>query len=457
MPRARDDLRDPRLAWVAGVAAGVRLIWVLAMSRPPGGLSDPLLYQRFAQGIARGQGYVSFSETATSYYPPGYPFFLGAVQWVADRFGISGQMPLLAGILQALLGGVAAGAIFVVGRRLVGARVGLAAGLIFGLWPNLVVYSSVLLSEPLFLACFAVMLAALVTMRDEGGGLVRARVVTAALATGAATMVRPQVLVVVPAFALAWLISGIGWRTTLRCLAVPIVGVIVFVTPWAIRNAVVLDGFVPVSTNGGDNLCVGFNPEAEGRFSVPEYCDTGEFYIDGPAAELRHNRTTRARATRWATGHIGELFGLSLDKLRYTYRDDIDGLRSYEAYDQDLVFSSGTRSALRAFANISYAFIMAAAGAGVVLVGIRGARSGRGSRDEPGDPTPWAILGATLTSAMVPVLVFGDGRFKVPSTPLFAVLAGVAFVALLDRVRPRTGATDDQPADLLDPVEQPTL
>jgi hypothetical protein len=250
------------------------------------------------------------------------------------------------------------------------------------------------------------------------------------LATGAATVVRPQVLVVLPAFALAWWISDVGWRGAVRCLAVPSVGVLVFVTPWAIRNAVVLDAFVPISTNGGDNLCVGFNPEAEGRFSVPEYCDTGEFYIDGPGAEVRHNRETRRLATTWARENLGELPGLSLAKLRYTYRDDIDGLRAYEAYDQDLVFSSGTRSALRAIANVSYALIMIATVAGAVILAIRGVRSRR-------DPTTWAILGATVTSALVPILVFGDGRFKVPSTPCFAILAGVATVAGLDLVRAR--------------------
>jgi asparagine N-glycosylation enzyme membrane subunit Stt3 len=49
-----------------------------------------------------------------------------------------------------------------------------------------------------------------------------------------------------------------------------------------------------------------------------------------------------------------------------------------------------------------------------------------------------ALLGLTLAGLFVPVLFFGDPRFKVPATPLlavFAALAGVTLVRALARSR----------------------
>ena len=120
MPRDR-----ARLA-VAGLAVGLRLVAAVVLSTTPVGLHDPLLYQRFAQGIAKGDGYVSFNGELTSYYPPGYPFFLGAVQWVCDRLSIPGQLPLVAGLCQALLGGLAVWAVVGVGDRLAPEQIGRA-------------------------------------------------------------------------------------------------------------------------------------------------------------------------------------------------------------------------------------------------------------------------------------------------------------------------------------------
>jgi 4-amino-4-deoxy-L-arabinose transferase-like glycosyltransferase len=426
---ATSEWRARGLWCVVAVAVVIRLTWVAVEHRAPGGLSDPLLYQRFAQGIAAGQGYVGLKGHLTSYYPPGYPFFLGGIQWVAERLGHPAQLPLLAGVVQSLLGGVTAGGVWMVGRRLGGDRVALVGGLAFALWPNLVVYSSTLLSEPLFLACFAVMFVGLVTMIDDGR-IVWTRGAAAALGTGAAAMVRPQVLLVVPAVAIAWVICRVPWRVVLGSVACTVVGLAVFVTPWAIRNEGVFGKFVPISTNGGDNLCVGFHPGADGGFQIPKYCDTGEFYVQGgPKAEVRRDATTRRRAIRWATHHLGALPLLSAKKLYYTYRDDIDGLRAYESYDQVRVFRPTARTALRATANIYYAVVMVLALVGLVMTTIMGLRSRRE------DATALVVVFTTLATALVPIIVFGDGRFKVPATPCFAVLAGVAVVSLWNRLR----------------------
>ena len=52
--------------------------------------------------------------------------------------------------------------------------------------------------------------------------------------------------------------SKLAWKTKAICLAVAIV----VISPWWIRNIVVLDAFMPLGTQGGINLPMGFGPRA---------------------------------------------------------------------------------------------------------------------------------------------------------------------------------------------------
>lgn len=52
----------------------------LVISREPEGLTDLTLYPLFAEGIAEGRGYLSLGKPTA--YSPGYPYFLGAIQWL---------------------------------------------------------------------------------------------------------------------------------------------------------------------------------------------------------------------------------------------------------------------------------------------------------------------------------------------------------------------------------------
>lgn len=440
-PRDRDRLV------VAGVAVGLRVIATLTLSRTPVGLHDPLLYQRFAQGIAKGDGYVSFYGEPTSYYPPGYPFFVGALQWVCDRLSIHDRLPLVAGLAQAVLGGVAVWAVVGVGdrlaRRLTGReghgrdarpllRYGLVAGAVLAVWPNLVLHSTVLLSETLFVALLACFLLAIVTALDiEPGAPTRTTLLLplgAGAVLGMAVLVRPQVALVLAALVIAVLLSRRTWRERTLAVALPVVGMILVVTPWTIRNSTVFDRIVPVSTNGGDNLCVGFHPGATGHFEVPAYCDTGEFYIQGPGPEARRDAETTDLAVDWAASNLAALPGLSARKLWYTYEHDHDALRAVESYEKDRFLPSGLRSALSLVSDAYYVVVLVGSAVGAVLILLR-ARS-RGDRDAR--PAVALLLVATAASALVPVLFFGETRFKVPATPCFALLDAMLIVTLVE-------------------------
>lgn len=410
------------LLMVAAVAVVVRLVAAAFLARAPGGLSDPALYRGFARGIADGRGYVSLLGRPTSYYPPGYPLFLGGLQFVLDRLGLTGSLPAAAAAVQALLGGVAAAAVTVAGGRLGAAArlrpppraVGVACGLVLALWPNLVAYSAVLLSETLFVALFSVALAAvLVADRDVRWGTPLA---VAAAAFGAATLVRPQVLLCLAAVVLAWAVARVPWRSVLLGGAVLLAGAVVFVVPWTVRNVVVLGSAVPISTNGGDNLCIGFRDDASGGFAIAAACDTGTRYVDGPEVEVARDRETQRRAVRWIVDHPLELPALSARKLWITYRDDSDALAAAESYGETPRLGAAARRAAGLALDVAWWAIVVASVSGTVVL----ARSS-------GRRTAGVLVVALTTVAglVVPVLFFGDPRFKMGMAPSIALLAGV--------------------------------
>ena len=386
--------------------------------------------------------------TPTAYYPPGHPFFLGALQWVCNGLSIPTHLPMVAALAQALLGGVMVWAVIGVGdlldpaaRRL---RLGVVAGAVLAVWPNLVIHSTLLLSETLYLALFACFLLVMVRTIQRGriepepepdpetgrgpdrgrrlsnaGGLAGSGVLL-----GSTVLVRPQALVIVASVGVVALLVRGSWVQRVAAFALPVIAMVVVVAPWTVRNAGVFHEFVAVSTNGGDNMCIGFHTGATGGFEITPACETGEFYVNGPAAEARHDDETGARATAWAEHHLGALPALSARKLYNTYKDDHDALMALESYGDDRWLSSGARSAIRWISDLFYdaVIVLAATGAAVVLRRMWEDRRGRCRSN-----VQWVFLiGVTVTSALVPLIVFGDPRFKLPTTPCFALLAALA-------------------------------
>ncbi len=446
--RTRDGRSDPRSAvegtgpsmhigrtvWtIGGVAFVLRALWVVLFAKVPGGslLSDPILYHAYGLRIADGQGYTSLVELPTTYYPPGYPFFLGAVYRVADLLGLEDVLAPVVGLTQSLLWAVAAMAVALTARwAFRNDRAALAAGLVVACWPNLISYAGAWLSESLFVCVFAVGVAA-VTFASRCDEEDRRRfwaIGIAAVMFAVATMVRPQVLLGLPLLALAWLLAGVGWRRTLALGCACVVAVSALVVPWAMRNDRVLGEPVFISTNGGDNLCVGYHPGARGGFAIPEYCDTGETRKEGIDAELRRNSETRDLAMEHIRDDPLSIPWLAVRKLYLTFRTDDDGLRGNESYGDEPLMGSPWRTTWLVFVNTTYAAIMIAAVAGIVLAVPRAFR-------RPRDAATLGLLAFTLAGVLVPMLFFGDPRFKVPTTPLFALFAGLTIATVVDRLR----------------------
>lgn len=316
---------------------GLRLDYAIEGRAP---VYDAKAYARIAAHLEAGKGFTAGRRATqpSSNYSPGLPLLVAGIYVVTG--GVDGE---LARIVLALIASLAVLFTYLLGRRLggvLGSRAGVLAGLIgaaaVAVYPALLEYGGMLMSEPLAATLLSGGVLALLWAEDRGGrggasgggagaGGDGARSATwwrwllAGATLGALSLVRPEYLAVAFLLALLVLLRGVwlsfvrdsgakdnheavnrtkdnhtggapGWRGSLGAAALVCVGVVVVVAPWTVRNAFALDRFVPISTGGGQVLFAGTylpsdgDPERVGAEVVERH---PELFAPNAARKLR--------------------------------------------------------------------------------------------------------------------------------------------------------------------------
>jgi hypothetical protein len=434
------DAERPTRFWLwVGVATGVglvvRVLWVAWGHKQPWtdhgfATYDPARYLQYAEQIGKGHGYTSpfrirhgqvggppTPGDPTSYYPPGYPWFLGIIDWWCRHLGLKHQVVLVAELVQAVLGAATAALGALVARRLVGAQAGIVAAFALALYPNLVFHTGTLLGETLYDFLFLAFLAILCCRPPAG--LTARWVALAGVPFALAIMVRPISLALLPLLLVIWWRELGEWRVPLRHLGVLVLVVLAAVVPWTIRNQVRMHALVPLSTNTGDNLCIGHSAAANGKFTVrvvDDPCQVDEGVQYGAASEVRADKEKRTIAIDAIKHDPGREGWLLWRRVYFTFiRDgDHDGVLAAESYRRDRWISYGTETKLMYLADVAYWVTCAVGVTGLVLLVLRRR------------PDAWLLLSSAVVTAVVPLAFFGDSRFKVPVMPLLLVAAGCA-------------------------------
>jgi 4-amino-4-deoxy-L-arabinose transferase-like glycosyltransferase len=418
------------LAAIVLVALALRLWWVIYATRPAQGLHDPAFYTVYGKSLAEGDGYRIVAGAGegepTAYYPVGYPAALGAVFWIMYRLPFGDNEPVAAALFNVVLAVATVGLVFEVARRLFDNRVGIVAAGIVALFPNLIFHTAVALTETLF--NFVVMLALLLLLwRPWSSPLGRGQLFVFGVLIGFSALVRPISLSFLPGLGVVWLVTGFGWRRVVHHLLLIAAGTAIVMAPWTLRNAVVMNSPVLISTNFGDNLCIGRHPGASGAFDFnldattsqsSDYCfhDLGD--ETRPAYEIRRNDLTTDRAVDYLREHPVDELRLLFWRAYYTFESDADGLDAAESYRDDAFISPRNREVLETIANFWYWSISA-----LGLLGVPFFLSRR-------DPRRLFFGVAMLLLAITPLIFFGDTRFHVPVLPLLSIAAAATVVTI---------------------------
>lgn len=304
-------------ALVALIALLPRVFVAIGWAREP--VWDGHYYDFGAQRIADGLGYSADRTTPDGvvwqpwcHYPVGYSGFLAAV------YTIAGRGPHVGPLANAVVGAVLAAVVHRLALRVTTPRRALVAGLIAALAPSLVVYTPLLMTEPLAALGLLAAPAAYLALRPRGRWTALA---VAGAVLGLATLVRPQSLVCTPALALfVWREDGAvpplrRMRASAAAALVATAACLAVVAPWTARNCRVMDGCALVSTNGGWNLAIGAGPRATGRFEALHGSD-GCREVTG---QVQQDRCWQQVGMRWIAADPVRWLGLIPAKLSHTF------------------------------------------------------------------------------------------------------------------------------------------
>jgi 4-amino-4-deoxy-L-arabinose transferase-like glycosyltransferase len=250
---------------------------------------DAAAYAAIAANLERGEGFTVGARATqpSSNYSPGLPLFAAGVYEVTG-----GVHERLVRLVLALVGALSVLLAYLLGRRLRrsslfaphgvqkttnGVVGGLIAAAAVAVYPALLEYQGMLMSEPLAATLLAGATLAIFWARDEGASPARWALAGALL--GALAMVRPEYLGVSALLALVVFALGAraDWKRSLGAAALMLVAALVVIVPWTIRNAEALGRFVPISTGGGQVLFAGTylpsdgNPERVGAEVVARH------------------------------------------------------------------------------------------------------------------------------------------------------------------------------------------
>lgn len=197
-------------------------------------------------------------------HPPGYSFVLAAV------YEFCGESDAAAQLLQAACDALAAALVFLIAAELLSFGVGVVAGLLAAVSPQLCWNSLTLLPDTL--AVLPVLLAVYLLLRACEGRAVPKALAAGAL-VGASCWLRANALLLAPFLLLAvpLLFSGGSRGVRLRVGLALVAGAVLAVAPLTLRNAFVFGHFIPVSLGAGQTLVEGIaDYDPERRFGLPD-------------------------------------------------------------------------------------------------------------------------------------------------------------------------------------------
>ncbi|MEP0767000.1 MAG: glycosyltransferase family 39 protein [Fimbriimonadia bacterium] len=284
------------------VALLLRLANVVTLEQA---ISDEQAYLKIASNLVRGDG---FHEGGVVAYR--YPAYVG---FMAGFFEVFGEKREPVVVAQALMG-VATILLFgLVVRRRLGDVAALFSVAVLSVYVPFVRLAGRMYTENLFF-----LLVLLVWWLLERPGRPRlGQVVLAGVLCGLAVLTREAFLPMALLYVIARVATSSTRRDEAKGMAVFLACAVLTVAPWTLRNYMLFERIVPVTSNGWFNLYMGNSAIADGRY--PERA--GEILWSWPAGEPRRSkylemdladrfRTEVLRFWREDTGRALELVGV---------------------------------------------------------------------------------------------------------------------------------------------------
>jgi hypothetical protein len=238
--------------FVVALSIALRVAWVLLVPTKPVG--DFAMYVESAAHLVE---HGSFDPEYV--YMPGYIFLIAPVQalgggWLATK------------LVGAIVGGLGAGAVIGIARRIAGGSpvVPWAAGLLYAFWPAGIAVASVTGTD--MPAAVLVVTAAYCLLRFSPARP-RLAAILFGVVTGLGAYIRAIVVPLAALSALVFRAQGTTWRRATALGAVAGTVALLILSPWAVRNRLRYGETFFTDSHGGLTALVGANPNTDGCYS----------------------------------------------------------------------------------------------------------------------------------------------------------------------------------------------
>ncbi len=246
------------------IALAVRFAYLVFARQTPfyaPSLLDPAYYHDWALRLSRG-----IPDQSVFYGLPLYPYFL------ALCYKLHASIDAVK-VLQALLGGVTAYFIYLIGFTLAGKRTALFSGLFAAVYGPLFFHELIFIPESLGTALYAAALYLALRLDDRPTAK---RAAVFGVTAGLAALTKAGIILFVPLFLMGiWFrrwgqspgtVPGTVPRSVLICLG----AFLLTLAPVPAHNLIVGKDFVLLTSHSGFNFYIGNNEKAEGVFTAPE-------------------------------------------------------------------------------------------------------------------------------------------------------------------------------------------
>jgi tetratricopeptide (TPR) repeat protein len=331
---------------------------------------------------------------------------LGDSLWVPRLFGLA-------------IGLASVTMTWLIGARLFGRTAGAVAAFLHALLPVAIYYESEILLDPL--STLLVQIIVLRTVIWLGDGSSR-NAFWLGLICGLAAITRPTILVAVPVL----LVFGVvlfGWRSAIRQGCYLLVGLCIFIAPVAVRNLIVAGDPVLIASQGGVNLYIGNNEDADG-FSARMPEPLGTNWQMRQVAYIAERETGQSlnpgqvssfwtkKALAWAMSDPGRFADLFLIKAYYQFMSrDISNDRALGPFFQQIPILK--------YNPFTFGVILPLAVLGILSL-------------RPFDRYTAFLLVFLAAYIAAVSLFFYNSRFRLPLLPIWLVFAGCGVRSALD-------------------------
>nr|MBN2277202.1 glycosyltransferase family 39 protein [candidate division Zixibacteria bacterium] len=422
MKRLAGLLKKHPIILILILAGLIRLIFLMEYYNSPEWnqlVVDSLFHHRWAISIAFG----NIIGDQVFFRAPFYIYILGLI------YAIAGPSLLAARIFGHLVGLISVFLTYLIGRRLFNRPVGLMAALIHALYPIAIFFESELLVDNLFTLFFELSILILISSPKNKK---YHHYVFLGLILGFAAITRPLILGLIPLYLIWIILDSKNIRSVLLGIAITFLLMIVVIAPITIRNKIVGNDFVLISSSGGINFYIGNNASSDGLTASlpPPYGNSWQISDINYLAEKETGRSLKpsgvsafwtSKAIDWITHNKIDFIKLYAKKLYYCMNDfEVSNNKNISAFFDGFLI-------LRII-PLNYGFILSLAAAGIIFL--------------------FALGGIMPQIKMVFLLIVGyfllislffiNARFRLPVIPLIIIFGGVGLESIFASIKHRS-------------------